>query len=166
MENPEIINFPPDAFRGPALGRATARLLRIHVAQTEDMEMRTYDFAPLGRSSVGFDRLFDLINNAHLSEADDTYPPYDIVRTGSDSFRISLAVAGFAPENLKIIAQQNLLTGPARSPKARIRNICSRAYPDALSSESSASPTTSRWNARIALTGCSRSTLSVGYRTR
>jgi molecular chaperone IbpA len=74
------------------------------------MEMRTYDFAPLGRSSIGFDRLFDLINNAHLSEANDTYPPYDIVRTGSDSFRISLAVAGFAPENLKIVAQQNLLT--------------------------------------------------------
>ena len=87
MENPEIINLPPDAFRGPARGRATARLLRIHVAQTEDMEMRTYDFAPLGRSSVGFDRLFDLINSAHLSEANDTYQPYDIVRTGSDSFR-------------------------------------------------------------------------------
>jgi molecular chaperone IbpA len=76
----------------------------------EDMEMRAYDFAPLGRSSTGFDRLFDLINNAHLSEANGTYPPYDIVRTGSDSFRISLAVAGFAPENLRIVAQQNLLT--------------------------------------------------------
>ena len=72
--------------------------------------MRAYDFAPLGRSSTGFDRLFDLINNAHLSEASGTYPPYDIVRTGSDSFRISLAVAGFAPENLRIVAQQNLLT--------------------------------------------------------
>jgi molecular chaperone IbpA len=51
----------------------------------EDMEMRAYDFAPLGRSSIGFDRLFDLINNAHLSEASGTYPPYDIVRNGSDS---------------------------------------------------------------------------------
>jgi molecular chaperone IbpA len=74
------------------------------------MEMRAYDFAPLGRSSIGFDRLFDLINNAHLPEANDTYPPYDIIRTDSDSFQISLAVAGFSPENLKIVAQQNLLT--------------------------------------------------------
>jgi molecular chaperone IbpA len=76
----------------------------------EDMEMRTYDFATLGRSSIGFDRLFDLINNAELPEPTDTYPPYDIVRIGPDRFRISLAVPGFAPEHLRITAQQNLLT--------------------------------------------------------
>jgi molecular chaperone IbpA len=62
------------------------------------------------RNAIDLIIVFDLINSAHLSEANDTYPPYDIVRTGSDSFRISLAVAGFAPENLKIVAQQNLLT--------------------------------------------------------
>src|SRR5438128_530772 len=58
--------------------------------------MRTYDFAPLWRSSVGFDRLFDLIN--------------DIVRTGENSYRISVALAGFLPDEISITAQQNRLT--------------------------------------------------------
>jgi molecular chaperone IbpA len=71
--------------------------------------MRTYDFSPLWRSTVGFDRLFDLLNNEtpHLQ---DTYPPYDIVRTGEESYRISLALAGFTPERITITAQQNRLT--------------------------------------------------------
>jgi molecular chaperone IbpA len=72
--------------------------------------MRNYDFSPLWRSTVGFDRLFDQINNTQLLENQDGYPPYDIVRTGEESFRISLAVAGFTPEDLTITAQQNLLT--------------------------------------------------------
>jgi molecular chaperone IbpA len=66
-------------------------LARTHVAQTEDVAMRTYDFAPLWRSSVGFDRLFDLINDTQRLDAQDNYPPYDIVRTGDDTYRISLA---------------------------------------------------------------------------
>ena len=69
--------------------------------------MRNYDFSPLWRSSIGFDRLFDLINNTQ--ENQDGYPPYDIARTGDDTFRISLAVAGFSPEDISITAQQNLL---------------------------------------------------------
>ena len=56
--------------------------------------MRTYDFAPLWRSSVGFDRLFDLINDTQRLDAQDNYPPYDIVRTGENAYRISLALAG------------------------------------------------------------------------
>ena len=71
--------------------------------------MRNYDFAPLWRSSVGFDRLFDLINDTQRLDAQDNYPPYDIVRTGDDTFRINLAVAGFAPSDINITAQQNLL---------------------------------------------------------
>src|SRR4051812_22397265 len=51
----------------------------------EDVAMRTYDFAPLWRSSVGFDRLFDLINDTQRLDAQDNYPPYDIVRTGCPS---------------------------------------------------------------------------------
>jgi molecular chaperone IbpA len=47
--------------------------------------MRTYDFAPLWRSSVGFDRLFDLINDTQRLDAQDNYPPYDIVRTGENA---------------------------------------------------------------------------------
>jgi molecular chaperone IbpA len=70
--------------------------------------MRNYDFTPLWRSSIGFDRLFDLINS-QTPENQDRYPPYDIVRTGEDTYRISLAVAGFSPDNITITAQQNLL---------------------------------------------------------
>lgn len=68
--------------------------------------MNTYDFTPLWRSSVGFDRLFDLINNPPASEG---YPPYDIARTGEDTYRISLAVAGFTQDEISITAQQNML---------------------------------------------------------
>ena len=76
--------------------------------------MRTYDFSPLWRSSVGFDRLFDQINNTQLLDDQDGYPPYDIVRTGEESFRISLAVAGFTTDDIAITAQQNLLTVAGR----------------------------------------------------
>jgi molecular chaperone IbpA len=75
--------------------------------------MRNYDFTPLWRSSIGFDRLFDLINS-QMPENQDGYPPYDIVRTGDDTYRISLAVAGFAPGDITITAQQNLLTVAGR----------------------------------------------------
>ena len=72
--------------------------------------MRTYDFAPLWRSSIGFDRLFELINDTQRLDSQDNYPPYDIVRTGEDTYRISLALAGFAPDEVTITAQQNKLT--------------------------------------------------------
>jgi molecular chaperone IbpA len=72
--------------------------------------MRNYDFSPLWRSTVGFDRLFDLINNTEPANIQDSYPPYDIVRTGEESFRISLALAGFTPDQIIITAQQNRLT--------------------------------------------------------
>ena len=71
--------------------------------------MRTYDFSPLWRSTVGFDRMFDLINN-EVPHVQDTYPPYDIERTGDESYRISLALAGFTPDQLTVTAQQNRLT--------------------------------------------------------
>jgi molecular chaperone IbpA len=77
--------------------------------------MRTYDFSPLWRSTVGFDRLFDQINNTQqLLDNQDGYPPYDIVRTGEESFRISVALAGFTPNDIAITAQQNLLTVAGR----------------------------------------------------
>jgi molecular chaperone IbpA len=75
--------------------------------------MRNYDFSPLWRSTVGFDRLFDLINS-EVPHIQDTYPPYDIVRTGPESYRISIALAGFAPEQITITAQQNRLTVAGR----------------------------------------------------
>src|SRR6185295_14742984 len=87
----------------------------------EDVAMRNYDFAPLWRSSVGFDRLFDLINDTQRLDAQDNYPPYDIVRTGENAYRISLALAGFSPDEITITAQQNRLTvaGSKNEPKGR-----------------------------------------------
>jgi molecular chaperone IbpA len=78
----------------------------------EDMAMRTYDFAPLARYSIGFDRLFDLINtNAQrMTGQEPGFPPYDIARTGHDTYRITLALAGYSSDEIAITAQQNLLT--------------------------------------------------------
>jgi molecular chaperone IbpA len=73
--------------------------------------MRTnFDFAPYRRSTVGFDRLFDLLETDMRSDAVEGYPPFDILKDGEDSYRITLAVAGFRPEDIEVVAQQNLLT--------------------------------------------------------
>ena len=72
--------------------------------------MRTnFDFAPYRRSTVGFDRLFDLLETGMRGDAEG-YPPFDIERQGQDSYRITLAVAGFRPDEIEIVAQQNQLT--------------------------------------------------------
>ncbi|MET0365305.1 MAG: Hsp20 family protein [Sphingobium sp.] len=71
--------------------------------------MRTnFDFTPYRRSTVGFDRLLNLLEAG--AREDDGYPPFDIVKVGEDSYRITLAVAGFRPEDIELVAQQNLLT--------------------------------------------------------
>lgn len=70
----------------------------------------SYDYAPLYRSSVGFDRVFNLLENAQRARSISDWPPYDIVKTGDDSYRISIAVAGFEQADLDITFQSNLLT--------------------------------------------------------
>ncbi len=72
----------------------------------------TFDLTPYRRSTVGFDRLFDLLEND--ARPDDGYPPFDIVREGEDHYRIELAVAGFAPQEIEVVAQQNQLTVTGR----------------------------------------------------
>lgn len=67
-----------------------------------------FDFTPYRRSTVGFDRLFNLLEAG--AREDDGYPPFDILKDGEDSYRITLAVAGFRPEDIELVAQQNLLT--------------------------------------------------------
>ncbi len=69
-----------------------------------------FDFTPYRRSTVGFDRLFDLLETGMRGDAADGYPPFDIVRDGEDSYRITLAVAGFRPDEIEVVAQQNQLT--------------------------------------------------------
>jgi len=72
--------------------------------------MRTnYDFTPFFRSSIGFDRIFDLLENASRVQSIDNWPPYDIVRDGEDAYRISMAVAGFSPDELTLTYEPNLL---------------------------------------------------------
>jgi molecular chaperone IbpA len=77
--------------------------------------MRSYDFSPLFRSSVGFDRLAQLMDSAR----DDvpSYPPYNIERTGEDQYRITMAVAGFAENDIEITAQDNALSVVGKQPK-------------------------------------------------
>jgi len=71
--------------------------------------MNRFDFTPYRRSTVGFDRLFDLLENSSRATAGDNYPPFNIERRGDDAYRITLAVAGFKPADLELTAQQNLL---------------------------------------------------------
>jgi molecular chaperone IbpA len=72
--------------------------------------MRTaFDFAPYRRSTVGFDRLFDMLENSAPTSGGENYPPFDLIKTGENDYRIELAVAGFKPDEIDITAQQNVL---------------------------------------------------------
>ena len=85
----------PGARRGPADGAGEPAPLVSMLLREEDVEMRTeFDFGPLFRSSVGFDRMLDLLRHPMRGGAEESYPPYDIERTGEDSYRVTLAVAG------------------------------------------------------------------------
>ena len=78
--------------------------------------MRTnFDFAPYRRSTVGFDRLFNLLEAG--AREDDGYPPFDILKDGEDSYRITLAVAGVRPDDIEVVVQQNLLTVTGKRPE-------------------------------------------------
>ena len=96
--------------------------------------MRTnFDFTPYRRSTVGFDRLFDLLETSARAETEN-YPPFDIEQQGDDQYRITLAVAGFRPEEIEIVAQNNQLTVTGRrddeADNARYlhRGIATRAF--------------------------------------
>lgn len=75
--------------------------------------MNRMDFTPYRRSTVGFDRLFDLLES-NARNSGDNYPPFNIERRDEDAYRITIAVAGFKSEDLDITAQQNLLTVQGR----------------------------------------------------
>ncbi len=72
--------------------------------------MRHVDFSPLYRSTVGFDRLFTMLDTLAQPDSGQTYPPYNIERTGEDSYRISMAVAGFSDAEIAIEAHRNVLS--------------------------------------------------------
>jgi len=98
--------------------------------------MRHFDLAPLYRSTVGFDRLFSMLNQAATGDASATYPPYNIERTGETAYRITLAVAGFAEADLKIETRDDTLSirGSRNSgeesarPEVLYQGIAARAF--------------------------------------
>ena len=82
--------------------------------------MRTFDFSPLYRSTVGFDQLQSLLDSVTRDASQPTYPPYNIERLGESDYRITMAVAGFAEKDLTIEVKQNVLTisGKRAEPEA------------------------------------------------
>ncbi len=97
--------------------------------------MRDFDLTPLFRSTVGFDRMSELLDAAtRLDDAQLSYPPYNIEKTGEDTYRITMAVAGFGQDDLSIVTQENslLISGKAQEPEEGVeylhRGIARRAF--------------------------------------
>lgn len=97
--------------------------------------MRSFDLAPLYRATVGFDRIADLMDRVVASDiAQPTYPPYNIEKTADDAYRISIAVAGFTPDDLSVEVKDGALSVTARkSPEDEgraflHRGIATRAF--------------------------------------
>ena len=94
----------------------------------------TYDFAPLFRTAIGFDRLARLADTASEAAATPAYPPYNIEKTGEDAYRLTMAIAGFGPENIDMVVKDNTLVVTGRpaeeTQKSEIlhRGIAGRAF--------------------------------------
>ena len=95
--------------------------------------MTSFDFSPLFRSTIGFDRLGRMLDQALVDEGT-SYPPYNIEKTGEDAYRITMAVAGFAEDEISIVAQENTLSvsGKAKAAEEQseflYRGIAGRAF--------------------------------------
>lgn len=98
--------------------------------------MRHVDFAPLYRSTVGFDRLFSMLDGLSIPDNSQTYPPYNIERTAENAYRVTVAVAGFDEAELSIEARENVLTVKGEKPETTddaaaevlYRGIAGRAF--------------------------------------
>jgi len=96
--------------------------------------MTTYDFAPLFRTAIGFDRLARLMDSAVSGAEAPSYPPYNIEKTGDDTYRLTMAVAGFRPEDLDMTVKENTLvisgrvTGEPGKGEVLYRGIAGRAF--------------------------------------
>ena len=94
----------------------------------------TYDFAPLFRTAIGFDRLARLVDTATEAAAAPSYPPYNIEKTGEETYRLTMAVAGFGPEDIEMVVKDNTLivTGRAGAEQSKsevlYRGIAGRAF--------------------------------------
>ena len=96
--------------------------------------MNTHDFAPLFRTAIGFDRLARLMDTAASTAEAPAYPPYNIERTGEDTYRLTMAVAGFRPDDIDIVVKDNtlLISGRVAQDTAKhevlYRGIAGRAF--------------------------------------
>lgn len=121
---------------GPVPRGPFGRAVEIWTLLLKGDQMTNLDFSPLFRTAIGFDRLARLVDVAaqNAGTGASTYPPYNIERTGEDSYRLTMAVAGFGPEELEMTAQDNTLivTGrpAADAPQADLlyRGIAGRAF--------------------------------------
>jgi molecular chaperone IbpA len=101
--------------------------------------MRTFDLSPLYRSTVGFDRLFDMIDQTARVEPLPNWPPYNVEKSGEDHYRITMAVAGFGPDEIEITQKENVLlvTGQKHAEQENVqflhRGIATRAFKQTFS---------------------------------
>jgi molecular chaperone IbpA len=101
--------------------------------------MMNYDFSPLFRSTVGFDRVLDLLDQASRGQSMTNWPPYNIEKTGEDQYRITMAVAGFSPDEIDLVQQENVLlvSGQKHSDPEGVqvlhRGIATRAFKQTFS---------------------------------
>ena len=122
-----------------------------------------FDFTPLYRSSIGFDHLARMLDEAATFETP-SYPPYNIERVGEDEYLISVAIAGFTSDDVNIEVKGNDLTITG-NPMAR-KNTCIRALPDATSSAPSSWPTTLKSKMPNSMKACCRSRSSASFQKR
>jgi molecular chaperone IbpA len=96
--------------------------------------MTTFDFAPLFRTAIGFDRLARLMDSVQAAAETPSYPPYNIEKTGEDSYRLTVAVAGFSPNELDVTVKDNTLvvsgkqSGNGQGSELLYRGIAGRAF--------------------------------------
>ena len=118
------------------------------------------DFSPYFRSTVGFDQLFDMLEQ--VADAGNGYPPYNIERTDETHYRISVAVAGFGEKDLNVEVRDGVLTVTGKREEAEKQSLPAiRASPAAPSSAASSSPSMSRSAPPSSRTACSMSTWSA-----
>jgi molecular chaperone IbpA len=108
--------------------------------------MRTYDFSPFYRSTIGFDRLFDMLDQSARGEPSANWPPYNIERTSEDDYRITMALAGFSADEIELVQKENTLfvAGHKNADRNRAARFCIAASRPAHSGRASTSPSTSR----------------------
>jgi molecular chaperone IbpA len=106
----------------------------------EDVAMRTaFDFSPLYRSTVGFDRLFDMLDQSTQVEPMTNWPPYNIEKAGDDHYVITMAIAGFSPDEIELTQKENLLVvvgqkkGLEEGKQYLHRGIATRAFKQTFS---------------------------------